>query len=72
MKNTKLSVRNPVIYSLVLKERHMSLVLHMTLIRPNTLPIKAAMILFWIKPYYKCIVMPLLRIIPKFWDNLMY
>ena len=39
---------------------------HMTLIRPNTLPIKGAMTLFWIKPFYKCIVMPLFRIIPKF------
>ena len=55
-----------VMYSLVLKERRMSLVPHMTLIRPNTLPIKGAMTLFWIKPFYKCIVMPLFRIIPKF------
>ena len=60
------SIRNPVIYSLVLKERRVSLVLHMTLIRPNTLPMKGAMTLLWIKPFYKCIVMPLFRIIPKF------
>ena len=50
----------------------MSLVPHMTLIRPNTLPIKGAMTLFWIKPFYKCIVMPLFRIIPKFWDDFVY
>ena len=60
------------LYSLVLKERHVSLVPHMTLIRPNTLPIKGAMTLFWIKPFYKCIVMPLFRIIPKFWDDFVY
>ena len=60
------------VYSLVLKERHVSLVPHMTLIRPNTLPIKGAMTLFWINPFCKCIVMPLFRIIPKFWEDFVY
>ena len=46
-------------YSLVLKERHVSLVPHMILIRLNKLPIKGAMTFFWIKPFYKYIVMPL-------------
>ena len=48
-------------YSLVLKWRHVSLVLQMNIIRPNTLLIKGAMTVFWIKPFYKCIVMPLFR-----------
>ena len=53
-------------YSLVLKGRHVSVVRHMNLIRPNTLLIKGAMTLFWTKPFYKFIVMPLFRIIPNF------
>ena len=47
-------------YSLVLNERHASLFPHMTLRIKE--PIKGVITLFRIKPFFKCIVMPLFRV----------
>ena len=49
-------------YSLVPKESNVTLVLHITFIRPNTLLVKAVMTLFWVNTKRKT-VMTLIRIV---------
>ena len=50
------------IYSLVPKESNVTLVPHITLIRPNTLSLKGAITLFWVNTKRKT-VMTLIRIV---------
>ena len=49
-------------YSLVPKESNVTLVPHITLIRPNTLSLKGAITLFWVNTKRKT-VMTLIRIV---------
>ena len=49
-------------YSLVPKESNVTLVPHITLIRPNTAPLKSAITLFWVHTKRKT-VMTLIRIV---------
>ena len=50
------------LYSLVPKESNVTLVPHITLIRPNTLSLKGAITLFWVNTKRKT-VMTLIRIV---------
>ena len=55
-------VQKDLMYSLVPKESHVTLVPHITFIRPNTLLVKAVMTLFWVNTKRKT-VMTIIRIV---------
>ena len=62
LKFKKFSFAFNVNYSLVPKESHVTLVPHITFIRPNTLLVKAVMTLFWVNTKRKT-VMTIIRIV---------